>query len=169
MSLKDIVKSIIEKSISFSNLFNREMKSLKNHEKPYGFEMAVHLLYSMVKSMNRENREYLINQKTPQLFATCLHHNIGRTMRNNWGLWEDKNQLRNHMYKRFGIDHPDDISSVISMCTWQKLNNKPMTPSIFADSCIKYWDTLNNNNGKSLRVIVEDSGVIKVEPTENNE
>lgn len=130
---------------------------------PVGFEGAVQQFCNMIQTMRSSDKDYLMGQRTPHLFASTLHHNLGRTVRNQWGLWAEDSELRDHMKKRFGVDHPDDISSMVMMCSWQKLNGKPMTPSIFAEACVEYWKTIEESD-KGVRIYTDQSGEVKVEP-----
>lgn len=41
-----------------------------------------------------------------------LHHNIGRDMRNEWGLWSG-GELAKWFNAELGIYHPDDMSGII--------------------------------------------------------
>jgi hypothetical protein len=68
------------------------------------------------------------------------------------------------MKREYGIDHPDDISGVISMCAWQKLNGEEMTPKVFADSCIEYWKTVEESGDNGLVIEVKESGEVKAHP-----
>ena len=52
------------------------------------------------------------------------HMGLGMWMRNNWGLWKDS-QLAT-WFRKSGIRHPDDMSSVVLVSYWRKLNGKPI-------------------------------------------
>ena len=41
------------------------------------------------------------------------HMGLGIWIRNNFKLWEDKNELKNWFIDNYFIDHPDDISCII--------------------------------------------------------
>lgn len=133
---------------------------------PYDLRSSVYALTVILLRLRESDKAYLFNQSSPQMFATTIHDNIGRSIRNAWGLWEEESQLRNYFKENYGIDHADDISGVISMCTWQELNNKEMTPKIFADSCIEYWRTVEESGGNGLVVEVKETGEVKLHPKE---
>lgn len=38
------------------------------------------------KSLSKEDKEYLLENGT-----LSVHHSLGRWIRNNWGLWDEKN------------------------------------------------------------------------------
>jgi len=52
------------------------------------------------------------------------HHGLGTWMRNNWGLWSG-GPLARHFQER-GIDHPDDMSSIILTSLWREMNGQPL-------------------------------------------
>jgi 2-polyprenyl-6-methoxyphenol hydroxylase-like FAD-dependent oxidoreductase len=45
-------------------------------------------------------------------FSTQYHHSVGRTIRNDWGLWDYKSELFGWFYRR-GLFHADDMSTII--------------------------------------------------------
>ena len=53
-----------------------------------------------------------------------LHHNLGRWIRNNFGLWE-RGPL-NLFFLGIGIAHPDDMSGIIIESFWHHLKNEPL-------------------------------------------
>lgn len=67
------------------------------------------------------------------------HHNLGRSMRNNWGLWS--NSCLATWFKGVGIHHPDDMSSIILESLHRKLNNKPIELMEQVKVYQDYWIT----------------------------
>ena len=61
------------------------------------------------KIISDEDKEYLLTDNVSPLL---VHHSLGRWIRNNWGLWEDKSELKLNMIK-LGFIHPDDMSNYI--------------------------------------------------------
>jgi len=67
-------------------------------------------------------------------FIGMQHHNLGRWIRNNFGLWSEEGNgpvitqdaLANYKSRHDGedvINHPDEISSVILTEIWEKVLN----------------------------------------------
>lgn len=85
----------------------------------------------------RDGIEKFKNEKEENV---CLyHHTIGRWIRNNWGLWEEKdNQLKTY-FKTLGIWHADDMSSIILTSLWRQLNNKPLNIDEQVKVYKDYW------------------------------
>lgn len=163
MDIKDIW-SFFTNFLKFT--FTREGReaTLAGINPPETFEEAVNQFSKVVKGMKGEDRIYLVNQKTAELFAATLHHNMGRFIRNKWGIWSDACPLRDHMKRRFGVEHPDDISSIIMMCSWQQLNRLPLTPIPFAEACIEYWKSVENqpaNKSYTIHVEMGEDGTIR--------
>jgi hypothetical protein len=131
------IKSFIK---AFMLVFGKNKKAVCM---PTTFEEAVSGMTHIISVMREEDKDYLINQKTAELFAASLHHNIGRSIRNNWMLWDKTSPLVRHFEIRYGVTHADDISGIVIMCTWQFLNSQPMTPEKYAKSCIDYWKKIS--------------------------
>ena len=63
------------------------------------------------KIISDEDKEYLLTDNVSHT-SLLVHHSLGRWIRNNWGLWEDKSELKLNMIK-LGFIHPDDMSNYI--------------------------------------------------------
>ncbi|TVQ14874.1 MAG: hypothetical protein EA364_03340 [Balneolaceae bacterium] len=61
------------------------------------------------------------------------HFSLGLWMRNNWGLWRGS-RLTKH-FNDLGIYHPDDMSGIILVSYWRRLNNLPVK----LEEQIKYY------------------------------
>lgn len=59
------------------------------------------------KIISKEDKEYLLEHG-----ALSVHHSLGRWIRNTWGLWNERSELKVNMGK-LGFIHPDDISNYI--------------------------------------------------------
>lgn len=68
----------------------------------------------------------------------CLwHDNLGRWIRNNWGLWTDSDLFK--WFKEKGIDHPDDMSGIILTSFWRRLHDKPLNLEEQIQKYQNYW------------------------------
>lgn len=47
----------------------------------------------------------------------CFHTNLGRAMRNDWGLWQDSDLAT--VLRERGLSHADDMSHAILVSYWQ--------------------------------------------------
>lgn len=52
------------------------------------------------------------------------HDNLGRWLRNNWGLWGGSRLFK--YFSEKGIHHPDDMSGIILTSYWRHLNAQPI-------------------------------------------
>ena len=66
------------------------------------------------------------------------HHGLGTWIRNNWGLWEEDGQLHKY-FTKLGLQHPDDMSSVILKSYHRHLNNKELGLDEQIKYYIKFW------------------------------
>ncbi len=113
---------------------------------PKTFNSALNTFISLINANPKETRESLINIKTPQEFATVLHSGLGKTIRNNWNLWVPDSPLAEDFRLNWHITHADDMSAIIMMCAWQRLNNQITTPEFFADQFVRYWASASEDD-----------------------
>ena len=71
-------------------------------------------------------------------FVASLHHNLGRWIRNNWGLWNDESKF-NKWFNTIGIWHADDMSGIILTTYYRKVHNLPIKLKKQIQHYIKYW------------------------------
>jgi len=70
-------------------------------------------------------------------FVISTHRNLGRWLRNNWGLWQ--NSLLVQWFKPYGITHPDDISGIILTSYYRKNHHLPTNLEKQIRHYIDYW------------------------------
>jgi len=70
--------------------------------------------------------------------SRMVHHTTGRAIRNDWGLWNDKNELH-EFFVSIGIWHPDDMSAIILESLHRLLNNKPINLTEQVTKYKDYW------------------------------
>jgi hypothetical protein len=61
----------------------------------------------------------------PERDMIQFHHNLGRWIRNNWGLWRKHSNLYDY-FIALGIQHPDDMSGIILASFWRHLHDEPL-------------------------------------------
>lgn len=63
--------------------------------------------------LSEEDKDWLTYPHWRRSFVLAIaHSSLGRHIRNEWGLWDDKSPLHLHL-KEQGIPHPDDMSHAI--------------------------------------------------------
>lgn len=72
-----------------------------------------------------------------------VHHSIGRMIRNEWDLWSG-GPLKDY-FLSIGLEHPDDISSVILRSYHRFKNRKPIEMQKQVEYYKKYWETPEEN------------------------
>ena len=76
--------------------------------------------------------------------TTVIHHNIGRSLRNKWGLWQ-KNVLTKY-FNVLGITHADDMSDIIFTSLHRTLNDKPVEVAEQVAFYINYWKDIEKDD-----------------------
>lgn len=71
---------------------------------PTTLEEAVDIV---IDGMTDPEKSYMLTEG-----ISGLHHGVGTSIRNRWGLWTGS-QLKGHLMTRFGLGHADDLSSLI--------------------------------------------------------
>ena len=90
--------------------------------------------------------DYILTDKDKERFQewdedkiiAATHHNIGRWIRNNWGLWDESSKLHK-FFKSLGIWHADDMSGIILTTYYRKVHN--LLPKLDEQIAhyIEYW------------------------------
>ncbi|NJW55826.1 DUF6794 domain-containing protein, partial [Salinimicrobium oceani] len=88
-----------------------------------------------------ESDKIEFQNKEENTAVTELHFGSGMGIRNGWELWEGKNRIARY-FKRKGISHPDDMSSIILTSFHRTLNNRPIDLNGQISYHKKYWDDL---------------------------
>jgi len=83
------------------------------------------------------------------------HHTVGRAMRNYWGLWKKGTKLK-EVFKKLGIHHPDDISSIILNSFWKERHGQPIELEAQVKKYIDYWAKLNEQADNSMPIEEEE-------------
>lgn len=74
-----------------------------------------------------------------QAVASC-HHSLGRWIRNNWGLWSKEGPLFEYLTS-IGLQHQDDMSSLILTCFHRHINGKPLEINDQVAEYKKFWNS----------------------------
>lgn len=93
---------------------------------------------ALEKNATEEEIEYV--KSLPKGKMYIFHDNVGRWIRNNWGLWSGS-KLKDYL-EELGFTHADDMSGVILDCFWDHLQGNSNWETI-EESIIRYanhWD-----------------------------
>jgi hypothetical protein len=83
----------------------------------------------------------------PEKDMIKYHHGLGTWLRNNWGLWAGS-RLRDY-FKKLGLAHPDDMSSVVLYSFWRHLNGKPLKVDEQVKYYQEYWKKMKEKQKKT--------------------
>jgi hypothetical protein len=75
-----------------------------------------------------------------------VHHSFGRSIRNNWSLWDEESSLRQWFQDNLDIGHPDDISSIIMEAARAKAKGEPYDPKPTIKRFHQHWEKLGCNH-----------------------
>ncbi len=75
------------------------------------------------------------------------HSNLGRRIRNNWGLWGESRLAQ--FFHKMGITHADDISAIILDTFWCHLNKKDFQLEKRIKYYREYWKAMEKPKGGS--------------------
>lgn len=67
-----------------------------------------------------------------------FHSGLGRWIRNHWGLWKQEGPLYEQL-KVLGLEHADDMSSLILTSFWRSLHGRPLGVKQQVEKHQAYW------------------------------
>lgn len=88
----------------------------KNARKPNTLEEAMECFKELLTAQEQVDFTRLAEDE-----IGMLHHGFGRWIRNNWGLWDEKSDMCQHM-KSIGFIHADDMSHSLLREFWARMN-----------------------------------------------
>jgi len=71
---------------------------------------------------------------------SILHFSMGMMLRNEWDLWDVKSRLVNWFRDTYGVDHADDISSIILDTLYRDVTGQPRQAKQLAERYIAHWE-----------------------------
>jgi hypothetical protein len=102
--------------------------------KPRNLDECVAALDFILSDEDKEEMEDWGEER----FTASLHHNLGRWLRNDWGLWDEKSELHK-WFKAIGIWHADDMSGIILTTYYRETHSLPVKLIEQVDGYVKYW------------------------------
>lgn len=91
----------------------------------------------IVSSLEKDDIDFIKSND-----SASVHFTFGRALRNNWKLWAEESPIKNDFKKRFHLfGHADDISSIILIGVWAKVEGKDVDISLEqkANEFDAYW------------------------------
>ena len=79
------------------------------------------------------------------------HHGLGQWIRNNFGLWGEKSELRDWFKEKYFLDQADDISSIILINYHERKNNNEPDLDKHIDLYHKHWSKVIKGYDLKLR------------------
>nr|WP_293311851.1 DUF6794 domain-containing protein [Pedobacter sp. UBA5917] len=80
-----------------------------------------------------------------------MHFSTGMWIRNKW-LWGNRNPPLINYFKSLGLNHPDDISSVIITSLHRELNGKNIDLEGQIKVYLDYWKTISDCDSKQSEI-----------------
>ena len=84
------------------------------------------------------------------------HFTLGRWLRNEWALWDNKTELHNWFKDELGIWHADDMSGIILTSYHRKLNGKDIALNEQIQFYKDWWET--EGKAKKLNHVFDFNG-----------
>jgi hypothetical protein len=107
--------------------------------KPKTLKEAIIILDEVLNKTDKIERDY-INSLASVDDMICYHNNVGRDMRNQWGLWRSEKSLElKTELKNFGCgEHPDDMSMFILNLFYHHIKSPESSiETVINEQCIK--------------------------------
>ena len=92
----------------------------------------------LTSTMSDDDRLYILNISDPDEFVGINHLTHARSIRSDWGLWTE-GPLRD-WFKKHGINHADDMSSVIFEALWYKVHGKKYDIGVSKARFDAHWE-----------------------------
>lgn len=90
---------------------------------------------AIVAGLEPEEEKFIVESAS----SACIHHTVGRGLRNGWSLWAPDSPLKRDAVETYGIAHADDISGLIIEWVWSKVWEIPFDPMEHVKSYHEHW------------------------------
>ncbi|MEZ4687504.1 MAG: DUF6794 domain-containing protein [Bacteroidia bacterium] len=128
--------------ILFALLISMQFAFAQKQTKPHNLEQCFAQLDEMLADSTKDK----IMAGSEDDFVVNSHFGLGRWMRNNWGLWGNS-KLRK-FFKKMGLFHPDDMSSIILRSYYRYLKDEEIRLEEQVKFYQDYWGKRKKNEGK---------------------
>lgn len=111
------------------------------------------LSYFLTEWSDKEKNQF--KNEPEDMAVSELHHSVGMYIRNNWIRHGSGKELLRNEFKKLGIFHPDDISSIILTSLHRKLNNIPINIHSQIKPYIQYWNEIKDGEELADKVAIQ--------------
>jgi hypothetical protein len=73
------------------------------------------------------------------------HFGLGGKIRNSWELYDKESRMVRWFKSEYGIDHADDISTIILACLWNDVRGEPRVDKSMARDYVEKWKQTNRD------------------------
>ena len=112
----------------------RKLRLKYAKRKPRNLDEAIEALNYILSSKDK----LVFQEWGEKKFVNSMHHHLGRWIRNNWDLWDEKSKLA-EWFVAMEIWHADDMSAIILTSYWRKIHGQPIRLEKQVHKYIKYW------------------------------
>ena len=102
--------------------------------KPRNLDEAIEALNYILSFEDKQ----LFQEQNEKKFINSTHHHLGRWIRNNWELWNEKSKLAEWFIAK-EIWHADDMSAIILTSYWRKIHGQPIRLEKQIQRYFKFW------------------------------
>lgn len=118
--------------IKIKKLLNRIIK-----KQPSNLEEC---FVALSKLLSKDELQFILDSDDEKIMHQ-YHSNLGRYIRNEWGLWSGS-KLRSY-FENLGLRHPDDMSGLILCSFWRRLHDKPLDIDKQVETYQEWWKNLS--------------------------
>lgn len=115
------------------------------HPIPKNINECFNVLTEIFEQSKEEDRTWF-KKSTEDEVSSNMHHDLGRWMRNTWGLWTKNTELF-EILNNMGLWHADDMSTFIIVSYHRFINGKDLGFKEQIDRFIEYWKEYEKENG----------------------
>ena len=115
-----------------------------NTQPPETIDEAVELLERHVRNSSDELAVILKNSELE--FVEVIGAGPSRWIRNEWRLWDPLSSLA-EQFQLQGITHPDDMTRILFVLLWRKINGWPDGLGNLVEGTQQYWRDIGIPSG----------------------
>jgi hypothetical protein len=124
---------------AFTSGFARQ--TVTENRAPETIPEAVEHLFHLIP-----NKEIaIIRRTTEEEFATNAVATLGVYMREEWKLYSTESELA-LFFMRNDIINPDEMSEIILICLWRRVNGRDMEIDRLILDRMRFWDSVRSQN-----------------------
>jgi hypothetical protein len=117
---------------------------MAKHQPPATIDEAVELLERHIRNSREELAIVLKNNE--QEFVEVIATGPSRWIRNEWRLWDPLSPLA-EQFQMQGVTHPDDMTRLLFILLWRKINGWPDGFDNLVEGTKQYWRDIGIPSG----------------------